>query len=235
MEKFISVVVPAYNEEKYLTPCLESLAGQDYPRDKFEIIVELSGSTDATEAIARKFAKKITNTGGKNGVSAARDNGARAAEGEIIAQTDADTVVSKNWLSTINKNFEDDSVVGLTGRVEFLEANWVFKTSAKYFYPIFVKTLFSLGKSIFSGMNFAIKKDTFEAIGGFNKNLVSAEDLDLGVRASKLGKVKFCDDMIVYTSARRVDKSPTKFLAHNVVNGFSFLFLKKARSFENIR
>ena len=100
---FISVVVPAYNEEKYIAACLESIAAQTYPKENFELIVELSGGNDRTKEIAETFSAKITNTGAKRGVSAARQNGAEAARGEIIAQTDADSQVSADWLEKINQ------------------------------------------------------------------------------------------------------------------------------------
>lgn len=232
---FISVVVPALNEEKYITVCLESLAAQTYPKDKYEVIVELSGGNDRTAEIAENFATKITNTGTKKGVSAARQNGAEAATGEIIAQTDADSVVSANWLEKINHYFQDPEVVGVTGPVEFSNTNWFYKALAKIFYPIYLKTMFFFGQKVFTGMNFAIKKETFEKIGGFNTSLLSSEDVDLGKRAAKVGKIVYAPDMLVFTSARRIEKSPLGFLGHHVINSFYYLVLHRSRDFENIR
>ena len=232
---FISVIVPAYNEEKYIAACLESIAAQTYPKEDFELIVELSGGNDRTKEIAETFGAKITNTGAKKGVSAARQNGAEAATGEIIAQTDADSQVSPDWLEKINQYFQDPEVVGVTGPVEFSNTNWFYKLSAKIFYPTYLRIMFFFGKKVFTGMNFAIKKETFEKIGGFDTSLLSAEDVDLGIRAGKVGKIVYASDLLVYTSARRVEKSPLGFLAHHVINSFYYLVLHKSRGFENIR
>lgn len=237
MEKyhFISVVVPAYNEEEHLASCLESLDVQNYPKNKYEIICEISGSSDKTEEIAKGFGAKITNTKVKEGVSASRQNGAKAAQGEIIAQTDADTTVPKNWLETINRYFQDNNVVGVTGSVSFANTNWFYAGLAKIFFPIYLRLMFLFGKTIFTGMNFAIKKETFNQIGGFNTKLLSAEDVDLGIRAGKVGKVVYAQDLLADTSARRIEKSPFKFFWHHLLNSIDYLFFKRTRGFEDIR
>jgi cellulose synthase/poly-beta-1,6-N-acetylglucosamine synthase-like glycosyltransferase len=233
--KFISVVVPAYNEEKYITSCLESLDIQNYPKNKYEIIVELSGSNDKTEEIAKSFGAKITNTGTKDGVASARQNGSKAANGEIIAQTDADTRVPKDWLAKINQVFQRSEVIGVTGAVEFTQTNWFYKSLAKFVYPIYLRMMFLFGKSVFTGMNFAIRKETFDKIGGFNTKLLSAEDVDLGIRAGRTGKIVYDTNLVVYTSARRIEKSPIGFLKHHTLNSINYLFQGKSRGFEDIR
>lgn len=233
--KFISIVVPAYNEEKYITPCLESLDHQDYPKNKYEIIVECSASTDRTAQLAKSFGAKVVDKGIKEGVSASRDNGAKVASGEIIAQTDADTFVPKNWLSVINQHFQNEKIVGVTGLVEFANTHRFYKFLAKYGYTLYIRVLFLLGKTIFTGMNFAITKEAYNQIGGIKRELPSNEDVDLGDRAGKVGKVIFANDLVVYTSARRIEKSPLGFLGHHAINALSYLLFEKARGFENIR
>lgn len=114
MEPIISVIIPAYNEEKYLPDCLEALRHQDFPLP-YEIIVVDNKSTDKTPEIARKFGAKVINESQK-GLLVSRDKGIRNAKGEIIAITDADTLVPKNWLLEIYREFKNDkNLVFLSG------------------------------------------------------------------------------------------------------------------------
>lgn len=59
MNPLISVVIPAYNEENYLTPCLKALKEQEYPKEKFEVIVVDNGSGDKTSEIAKNFGVRL--------------------------------------------------------------------------------------------------------------------------------------------------------------------------------
>jgi glycosyltransferase involved in cell wall biosynthesis len=91
----ISVIIPAFNEEKFLGNCLFSLKNQDF--NDFEIIVVDNNSRDKTSKIAKKFGVKLVSE--KNqGAALARNRGAKEAKGEILAFTDADTILPKNWL-----------------------------------------------------------------------------------------------------------------------------------------
>ena len=81
---FISVVIPAYDEEKYLPRSLASLDSQTYPRPRFEVIVVDNASTDRTAEIARAHGARVVREERK-GVGRARQSGAEAAQGEIIA------------------------------------------------------------------------------------------------------------------------------------------------------
>ena len=78
---FISVVVPALNEEKYIGHCLSSLRAQHYPRELYEIIVVDNASTDRTAEIARRFGLKVVFEP-QRGVGRARHRGAQEARGE---------------------------------------------------------------------------------------------------------------------------------------------------------
>src|SRR3989304_2760272 len=105
MDKFaISVVVPAYNEEQYISSCLAAISNQDF-RSSYEIIVVDNSSEDRTAEIARSFgARVLTET--RRTAAAARRRGFAEARGDIIATTDADTLVPTNWLSHIHCAFQ---------------------------------------------------------------------------------------------------------------------------------
>lgn len=109
----ISIVIPTYNSERTLAQCLESIARQDYPREKIEIIIADGGSRDKTLEIAKKFeVDKILRNPLRTG-EAGKAVGVEAAKNEIILLQDSDNVLSsQNWLRRMVEPFEDASIVG---------------------------------------------------------------------------------------------------------------------------
>lgn len=231
---YISVVIPAYNEEKYIGETLKSVIAQDFPKDNYEIVVVDNNSDDQTAKAAGSFRVRVVECKTK-GVSAARQAGAEASRGEIIVFTDADTTVGKDWLNQLSKQFEDRGIAAVTGTAGFDKAGRVNNLIAKGF-PAFMRLQFIFGRKALNGFNCAIRKTVFDKIGGFNTNLVSAEDVDLGIRASKEGKVVFVPEIKVYTSARRMEKSRLGFFWQHLKNIVQFTILgKKPGKFDSIR
>lgn len=201
----ISVVIPALNEEKYIGKTLEALVSQSHRGFAVEIIVVDNQSTDGTVEVVKKFKDIRLIIVPKRTPAYARQMGIEKANGEIVACLDADTVPDKNWLITIFSFFNNNpNLVGLTGTVSPLDGPWYAKFAMKYVSTGFYLLNFVLGKTIFQGQNFAVRKTAFRKIGGFNVLLHSAEDADLGNRLSRAGKVQFCKQMTVYTSMRRI-------------------------------
>ncbi len=101
----ISVIVPAYNIENYLSNCLDSILAQDF--SDYEIIVVDDGSSDGTSKICDEYAKKydkISTIHQKNaGLSAARNTGIKNAKGEYLAFIDGDDLIAKSFLSRLYK------------------------------------------------------------------------------------------------------------------------------------
>ena len=96
--KRISVIIPAYNIEDLLEKCVDSVAGQDYPKELLQIIIVDDGSTDATHAIADKLAEKYPNVQAihkpNGGSSSARNVGLEAATGDYRGFVDSDDYIS---------------------------------------------------------------------------------------------------------------------------------------------
>ncbi len=110
----VSVVIPVRNAEDTLENCLKSLSELDYPKDKVEVIIADGLSTDRTREIAESYgAKIITNPGIR--VVSGRNIGFEAAQGELIAFSDADCVMDKDWLKNSIKYFANETVAGLGG------------------------------------------------------------------------------------------------------------------------
>lgn len=203
MEALISIIIPAHNEEKNIALCIGSLIHQT-AKIKSEIIV-VDDSNDNTREILKIFGKKIKVIKLKKrvGVSRARNLGAEAAKGGILAFIDADTIASPNWLNAVNKGLENN--VAMTGPVKPL---FVERVTDHAVFDIF-STLSRMSikiRPVVIGNNLACKKDAFMKIGGF-RHIKSLEDIDFGFRLSKIGKFGFSKNMIVYSSLRRIKAS----------------------------
>ena len=218
----ISLVIPAYNEEKYIGACLESI--EKYGKDFFEVIVINNGSDDRTGEIARSFSfVRLVNEPTK-GLPRARQRGLEEAKGDLIAYVDADTKIPENWVSKINKE-----LVCLSGPYVCYDASlplrffmWI------YFTLLAVPTYFIIGYMAISG-NLVMKKNILESIGGFDHNIsFYGDDTDIAKRASAIGKVKFMKNFYMYTSARRMNKDGVLITAFRyVINFFAIVFIGK--------
>jgi glycosyltransferase involved in cell wall biosynthesis len=198
----ISVVIPTHNEEKYIGECLESIANQTEKPD--EVIVVNNNCTDKTVEIAQKFNVTII-LEEKQGITYARNAGFNAAQYEIIARTDSDTILPKDWISKIKKAFEDPELGALSGPTS--DSNRPATKGINY-YPSLM--LFDVLSFIFKngclyGPNMALRKSVWEKV----KNDVCLddkkvhEDIDLSIHLNKLTKIKFDNKLIVGT--RRTD------------------------------
>jgi len=227
---FVSVVIPAYNEEKYLGDCLWALQNQDYPADQFEVIVVDNASTDATAEIARQFGVRVLHEPIK-GIARARQRGFEAARGEVIASTDADTVVPPFWVGRIAAAFaRDPDLGGLYGPVYWPDGRpheqWIMK------YPVTWALAFSnrLGKTVWVGSNFAVRRDAFWRVGGFtgyDDTGLAGEDVYLSLRLSRVTRVVFDPDLVVYASSRRAREGYMNFLRRSAANVVRVTVLKE--------
>lgn len=108
---FISIIIPAYNTEKYISSCLESVLKQKY--ENFEIIIVNDGSSDNTDSICRLFQEndqRIKYFEKENGgVSSARNLGLSHAHGDWVCFIDSDDVVSETYLTSLTENIHNNS------------------------------------------------------------------------------------------------------------------------------
>src|SRR5580704_740201 len=113
----ISFVVPAYNEEKVLGRTLTAIIGEIKRTGcRAEVIVVNNASTDGTGALAASFPEVIVVDEPEKGLVQARRAGFRRATGDLIANVDADTIVTKGWLERVMKEFErHPRLVALSG------------------------------------------------------------------------------------------------------------------------
>ncbi len=205
----VSVVIPVYNEEKYIQSCLKSIfAGNELPD---EVIVVDNNCIDATIAIAKTFPNVRIVKEKAQGMTLARNRGFNRAKYEIIARTDADTIVSKNWIKHIRADFEKNpQLVGVSGPANhFIHLSLLRKKTYLQGERVYFRTFERIfHHHVLVGPNMAIRKTAWEKI----KNEVCLEDkmvhedIDLSIHLGQIGKIMFDKKMQVFTSFRRWQK-----------------------------
>jgi len=201
MVKF-SVVIPTYNEANYIGKTLGALKNQTFK--DFEIIVKDGKSQDETVRIAKKFTKKVVSIRDFS-AGDARNQGARLAEGEILVFMDADTLLQPETLARFCELMNNESVVGVSCR-KVPQSGTIPDRLLYEFVNIstFISSLMGLGGA--HGNCMVIKRAEFERIGGFNPNIIVAEEQELVRRASKYGRYVFLLNHCVVENPRRLQK-----------------------------
>ena len=174
----ISVVVCSYNGARTLRDCLEGLRRLEYP--DFEVIVVDDGSTDATAAIAHEHCFRVISTENR-GLSNARNTGAAAATGEIVAYTDDDARPDPHWLHYLADAFRREDWAGVGGpNIAPAEDGWVAHCVANApGGPLHVLVSDREAEHI-PGCNMAFRKTALESVGGFDPRFrVAGDDVDL--------------------------------------------------------
>ncbi len=214
----ISVIIPAFNEEKYLPKTLQSLKEQTGGELNYEIIVIDSQSTDRTSEVAQKYGARVLKLPKKT-PAFARQKGVEAASGEIIACLDADTMVPSDYLSTISSEFAGNpKLVGITGIIDGWGGSFFYNLAYKWINSLFIQFSFLCGKPGFQGQSFAFRKSAFLKIGGFRTDIHTGEDLDLGYRMSKIGKIRFLPKTIGISSLRRTKEGLLKTIPRGLIS-----------------
>lgn len=200
----ISIIIPAYNEEKYIGKTLASIGKLKKKKDwDIEVIVINGGSTDNTAKVAKKYDVRVINELHK-GIGFARQQGLLRAKGEIIAYTDADTIVPENWLIRHVETLTTEGVVFSYGSFRVYDGTFPYYQHINYIQPHILWWFHHIfGKPIAAGQNLAFWREKALRIGGFDEDIKVMEDIDLAIRMTKIGKAVFLPDLIVYSSGRR--------------------------------
>ncbi|MFO0703568.1 MAG: glycosyltransferase family A protein [Patescibacteria group bacterium] len=200
----ISVVIPAYNEEKMLGKCLEAISKQSLLPD--EVIVVDNNSVDKTVDVAKSFpfVKLVRET--EQGMIPARNRGVSEATGDVVVRCDADTIAYRHWIEVIKKSFENKDIDAMSGPADYYDLPlkpFFTKLQTLVFFDtwrFFKKT------ELMFGSNMAFKKTIW------NKVLPSLakhdpemhEDMDIAIHIARAGgKILYNPKMKVSISARR--------------------------------
>ena len=207
----ISFVVPAYNEEALIASCLVAIQAEIARTGcPAEIVVVDNNSTDGTRRIALSIPGIVIVDEPQRGLVQARRAGCLAAKGELIANIDADTMLTEGWLRRALEEFSrSPDLVALSGPCIYYDLPRSAQFVARVFYRIAFATYllvrFVLGAgSMIQGGNFIVSKSALDAAGGFNSEFCFyGEDTDLARRLSKVGPVKFSLGLPALSSGRR--------------------------------
>ena len=197
MLPFVSLIIPTLNEEEYLEQTILSLLSNDYPSNKFELLIVDGLSKDNTVAITQGLAKKFPNirlmSNSKIYQSAALNIGIKESKGNFIIRADAHAIYDKNYIrATINllqkEKYANVGPVQVSTGSTFVEKAIAKAMNSKIGmgnakYRLDKREVFEV-KSVWLG---AWKKETLIKINGFNENLPISEDFDLNYRLRRSG------------------------------------------------
>ncbi len=200
---FVSIIVPVYNGEATIGHCIRSLLEIDYPRDRYEILVVDNNSTDNTATIIKKHPVRYLMEDEIQSSYAARNRGIREARGEILAFTDADVVVGRNWLTRALDCFQDGDVDIVAGEVEIVTHDPPSIWEACDRLNMFRNQERCVQQGFGITANLLVRREVFEDVGLFEEGLISAGDYEFGRRATGKGhSLVYCRDAKVCHPAR---------------------------------
>ncbi|RJQ14637.1 glycosyltransferase [Candidatus Parcubacteria bacterium] len=222
-----SFIIPAYNEAGYIAATIDSIL-KETEGEQAEIIVVDNNSSDGTAELVKEKYKNIKVVKEKRkGTSFARNRGANEASGEILVFFDADIMVPAGWLEKVKEYLKTSfGVAALGGPYQFSGFNSWQRFWEKAYYILGVmphhwllSKVLKIGAVLIGG-NCIVKKTAFEKIRGFDEKFTFyGEDANLAKRLLKVGEVKFCLDLFVFSSPRRVMR-PDRGILFNSWVGF---------------
>ena len=201
----VSIIVPAFNEEKNIRDCIESLLNLDYPRNLLKIYVVNDGSTDNTKKICERYAKRglIRLINQKNqGKAAAMNNALKYVKTDYVVSMDADSVAEREFLRKMVR-YANKNIGIITPAPKVMKKdNWIEKIQyVEYLFSIFLRKAFSFFDSqyVAPGPGSMYKTEILKKLGGFDTNSI-VEDMEIAFRFFDKGyKLDNCENAYVYT------------------------------------
>lgn len=196
----VSIIVPAWNEEKTIARTIQTLINLDYPKDKIEIIIVNDGSTDRTAAVVKQFIAKYKNRDIKlyskenGGKGSAMNYGFKRAKGEFVVNMDADSFVAPDALKKMLGYFDNKKVASVTPAMSIYKPKgfWLHLQFAEFMLGIYLRKIFDLNEAIhvIPGPFSAYRKSFFEKYGYISEHNPT-EDTEIAMRIQSKGyKIK---------------------------------------------
>ena len=195
----ISVIVPALNAADTLGTCLSALLAQSLPRTQYEVIVVDDGSTDGTAEIAHRSGVRVI-CQQHAGPAAARNLGARVAQGELLLFTDADCEPAPDWIAHMSGAFQDPELQGAKGAYRTRQKHLVARFVQLEYEDKYRRLRRQRRVDFVDTYSAAYRRDVFVANGGFDLAFptASVEDQEFSFRLARKGyKLAFVPAAIV--------------------------------------
>lgn len=206
MKPAVSVVIPAYNAAATIGETLKALGTQS-GAPPMEIVVVDNASTDETATIAKALGARVLYEE-QRGPAAARNCGIAAAAAPLIAHLDADTVPSRRWLSQLVVPFADETTVLAAGNTLCYPPQ---TAAERYVHESgLYDTQRAIGRAVFPfvpSLNMAVRRDAALAVGGWNVQMPTGEDVDFSHRILKRfgGCIAYAESAVLYHRVRATD------------------------------
>ena len=216
MGKRLSVIIPTYNRRHVLERTLPALSAQDLPREEYEVIVLVDGSTDGTVELLRAwrpdYAFRVLEATHR-GPSASRNTGIRAAVGDLILFLDDDLIAIPNLLRQHCEAHFGSQPRVVHGPIYIADGSsqTIIRHVVENFYRSYYHSLnpemelhypegLASSMSVLSSLaNSSMSRDVLLRSGGFDEQILTAEDLELGIRLWKMGaSFRFMPTAIAY-------------------------------------
>lgn len=214
---FVSIVMTVLNVENTISECLQSLLNLDYAKDKYEIVIVDGKSRDGTRAIITEMAMKYSHPKIRlfekpGSIGAGRNEGLKHAQGEFIAITDGDMEVEHSWLSELIKAF-DEGIVGvggpnnnaddspLTKCISSLDIQGPSNDVVPFIGENKYSESYTSNTDVYTTVcrNTCYRKTALEEVGGFDEELIGAEDPELNMKLLKKGDLlRYTPKAVVY-------------------------------------
>jgi cellulose synthase/poly-beta-1,6-N-acetylglucosamine synthase-like glycosyltransferase len=180
----VSIIVATLNNERTIDECLKAIFELNYPKDFLEVVVVDGCSKDATVKTAQKYPVKVISM--PLNAPAAYNYAMKMVSNDVLGFIDADAKVEKEWLNKLVACLDDPQVAGVSGGIETWNTENAWARSIGYD----LKNRYARLKKYVvrvATMNLLLKKSVIETVGGFDENLPSQYDTDLGFRITSRG------------------------------------------------
>lgn len=181
----LSIVIPAFNEEKFIIQCLDAASAslKNCQKTDFtsEIIVVDNNSTDNTAELAKQAGAKVVFEP-INQIGRARNTGAKAASGDWLLFVDADSLLNTGMMNDILQLIDSGKYVGCGSVMHMPNCPWAGRVALHTWTAVSVLMRWASGALV------VCRSDAFHEVGGFNQELYAADEIDLSHLLKKWGR-----------------------------------------------